>query len=407
MSRASRLVSESVSALENCVCLESVARARVDKKGKLKQNERDALQIEATTIGDREWFSWPGRDDVFVQDPSALVGFGLMDSGQLTSTLKTVFLGGFASRAFHGETTFQSRPAMQFDYSVRSVFTHFHLKIRGSSTDAGMKGSFWIDPQTGELLALSSEGTEIPPDFAIRATRTEVIYAPMYLEDRRNVLPQTATTVVEDSTGASSINRVEFSHCHPYSTTSSIRFDGDASAPAPLPPPGPPIRHGQQPIPSGLSLLMRFSTPVTAQSAVGERCALVMMADVGTNGEKIIEKGAKVEGRIRWIEQSSCPAQCLAVAVELVSVMTTDGTQHPVYAGLRQVVPEAKVSLSVSKASQTLTELPFGAQRMATSSLSIEIPEIPGVGSFFVLTPDLTTPPDFLMTWSTENPHRP
>ena len=105
------------------------------------------------------------------------------------------------------------------------------------------------------------------------------------------------------------------------------------------------LRHGQQPIPSGFSLLMRFSTPVTAQSAVGERCALVMMADVGTNGEKIIEKGAKVEGRIRWIEQSSCPAQCLAVAVELVSVMTTDGTQHPVYAGLRQVVPEAKVSL--------------------------------------------------------------
>ena len=41
------------------------------------------------------------------------------------------------------------------------------------------------------------------------------------------MLPQTATIVVEHSTGATSINQVEFSHCRPYSTTSSILFGGD------------------------------------------------------------------------------------------------------------------------------------------------------------------------------------
>lgn len=67
--------------------------------------------------------------------------------------------------------------------------------------------------------------------------------------------------------------------------------------------------------------------------------------------------------------------------------------------------PEPKVRLGIAKVTQTLTELPFGMQRVETSALSIEIPQIPGVGSFFVLTPDLRTPPDLLMTWSTENPH--
>jgi hypothetical protein len=57
LARASRLVRETVAALANCVCLESVSRSRTDKSGKVKQNERDTLQIEVTTIGDREWFS--------------------------------------------------------------------------------------------------------------------------------------------------------------------------------------------------------------------------------------------------------------------------------------------------------------------------------------------------------------
>jgi hypothetical protein len=75
----------------------------------VKRNEHDALQLEVSTIGDREWFSWPGRENAFVEDPAALVGFGLMTSGQLTSTLKTVFLDGFARWQFRSNATYFSR----------------------------------------------------------------------------------------------------------------------------------------------------------------------------------------------------------------------------------------------------------------------------------------------------------
>jgi hypothetical protein len=404
LARVSRLARESAAALANCVCLESVTRATVDKKGKVKPEERDALQIEATTIGDREWFSWPGREGAFVENPAALVGFGLMNTGQLTSILKTVFLGGFARTKFHGAGAFQSRPALEFDYSVSSVFAHFSLNSPRARATAGMQGSFRIDPQTSELLALSSEATEIPTDFEIRSARTEVVYAPMYLEDRRVALPQTAITVVEHAAGTTSINRVEFSHCRPYSNTSSIRFDGDAApetAPAPA-----PVRREQEPIPAGLSLRMRVDTPLTERSTAGERVSLTMETDV-RSGDTTIAKGATVQGRVRRIETTTCPARRLVVAIELLSVATADGTSHPVYASLRQVAPESKVRLGISKDAQTLSEMPFGMQKLETSSLSIEIPQIPGVGSFFVLTPDLKTPPDLLMTWFTESPHHP
>jgi len=403
LAQASRLVRETVDALANCVCLESVARSQTDKKGKQKQDKRDTLQIEVTTIGDREWFSWPGQEDAFVEDPRALVSFGLFDTGQLTSDLKTVFLDRFAVTHYHGAVTFQTRPALQFDYSVSSVFTHFRLSSPSGSVTAGMKGSFWIDPQTSELLGLSNEASEIPVDFDIRSARTDVIYAPMYREDRRVVLPQKSTTFVENSTGFTSTNQVEFSHCQPYSSTSSIKFDGGAAPVEPAPAPG---RREPAPIPAGLSLPMRFGTPITARSAVGERLSLVMQADARSHGDKIIGKGAQVQARVRWIKTGACPAPCLAVAIELLSVTTTDGASHPVYASLSQAIPESKVKLNITKVAPTQADLAFGAQRVEASTLSMWIPKIPGVGSFFVLTSDLTTTPDVLMTWSTESPHR-
>jgi hypothetical protein len=386
VSRASRLVRESVAALENCVCLESVARLRADKKAEV-QNQRDTLQIEATTIGDREWFSLPGRADIFVEDPRDLVSTGLVNTGQLTSILKTVFLGGFAARTFHSAGVFQKRPALRFDYSVRSIFTHFHLNTARSGIAAGMRGSFWIDAHTGELVALSSEATEIPPDFEIRTARTEVIYAPMYPEERRVLLPQTAITTVEDFTGATSINRVEFSHCHPYSSSSSIRFDSDVPAKETAPYGG----RGRLPIPAGVSLRMGLATPLTERAAIGDRLSLVMESDARSHGETIIEKGTQVMARVRSIEGATCSTPCFVVALELLSVTTKDGSSHPLYAKLRQVTPEPRVKLGGPKAEPQ----------------SVGIPEIPGVGSFVVLTPGLTAPPELVMTWSTEDPGRP
>jgi hypothetical protein len=409
LSRASRLVRQTVAALANCACLESVMRGKVEMntKGRPAETFRDTLQIEVTTIGDREWFSWPGRDDTFVEDPSALVGYGLVSAGDFTSVLKTVFLDGLATTSFRGATTFQSRRALRFDFSVSSVFTHSYLNIHGLSVATGMKGSFWIDPQTSELLALSSEATEIPPDFGIQSARTDVIYAPMYLNDDHAVLPQTARIVVEDSARAVSVNQVEFSHCRAlFSSGSSISFD-DARLSAMTREASPP--HGsrqQEPIPSNLSLPLRLLVPLSAQSAIGERFSATLVADIRNRGKTIVQKGAAVTGRVRWIEVTTCPAACLVVGIELLTVIGVDEASHPVYGSLRQVEPQSKVKIDVTKVSQTNELLPFGGRRWQDSIHTIRIPEIPGVGSFFVVTPDLTTPPDMLMIWTTENPRR-
>ena len=403
LAHASRLVRATVAALANCACLESVIRSTTDKSGKLKREKHDTLQIEATTIGDREWFSWPGGEDAFVEDPRALVSFGLINTGQLTSILKTVFLSGYAVRKFHGVGTFRARAALQFDYAVSPVFTRFLVSSPEGSVRAGMKGTFWIDAANAELLALSNEATEIPADFDVRSARTEVIYAPMYLEDRRVVLPQTSTTVVGNATGEVSMNQVEFSHCRPYSSTSVIRF-GDEAAAAPA---AAPVHREQPPVPAGLTLHLRLGSPLNARTAVGERFSLIMEAETRSHGDTIIAKGAKVEGRVRWIESTECPSPCLALAIELLSVTTPDGTSRPVYASLRQVTPESKVSLDVTAAARKRTTLPFGRQEPQLSALSLGMPKIPGVGNFVVLTPDLRTPLDFSMTWTTESPRRP
>ena len=403
LSRASRAVRESVSALSNCVCLESISRARIDKKGNLKQEERP-IEIQATTIGDREWFSWPGSTNTFVQNPASLVGFGLMGSGELTSNLKTVFLGGFAHNRFRCAGSFQGRPGYQYDYSVSAAFTHYILTTAHASVSCGMQGSFWIDPRTGELLALSTDATEIPPDFGIQSAHTEVSYVPMYLAEQRVVLPQTALMRVDHADGSASINRVAFSHCRPYAATSSISFDEPpANTPVPA---GQPVSHESAPLPAGMTLLMRLAEPINAHTAAGQRIALIMEAGASSHGDLMVAKSARVEARVRWIETTACPEPCLLVALELLSVTAADGTARPVYARLDTVRPESKVALKVSSERHTSTEGPFGWRRTQTTDLSIEVPEIPGVGSFFVRTLNLVTPHDFLMTWVTNSPGR-
>jgi hypothetical protein len=318
--------------------------------------------------------------------------------------LKCIFLDGFAATPFHGAATFRSRPALEFDFSVSPVFTHSHLTTHGVSVTVGSKGSFWIDPQTSELLALATEATEIPPDFGIRSAFTQVIYAPMYLKDDRVVLPQTASTVVEDADGSVSVNQLEFSHCRAlFSSESSIAY-GEKRAPAspesPLPQPM------QQPIAGRLSLSLRLGTPLSAHSAIGERFSATVDADIRSRGKMIIQKGAAVNGRVRWIETTVCPQTCLVVGIELLTVVDAEGASHPVYASLRQVEPAARVKIDITRVDQTQEALPFGAHRLGTSYQTIHIPEIPGVGAFFVLTPDLATPPEMRMVWMTESPRK-
>jgi hypothetical protein len=405
VAHASGLVRKTVAALGNCACLESVARSRVYRKGKTQQEDRDAVQIEVTTIGNREWFSWPGRENGFVQDPASLVGYGLIGAGEFTSDLQTIFLDGFAVRNFRGATTFQRRPAWRFDYSVRSVFTNYILKSQGGAVAAGMQGSFWIDPQTSELLALSSDGTEIPPDFPIRSVHSEMIYAPMYLDDQRVSLPQTASIVTVDSSGLVSSNYIEFSHCHSFSSASSISFDDADSAAAGSGAAPPRAAKEPSPLPRGLTLLLRLASPLTAHSAIGERISATVDAEIRSRGTIIVQKGSAVSGRVRWTETTTCPSPCLAMAIELLTVQGTDGAAHPVYASLQDVGPESKVRKDIERVSESVDRLSLGSVRQ-TSIQSIRLPEIPGVGTFFVLTPELATPPDMLMTWTTEDPRQ-
>jgi len=183
-------------------------------------------------------------------------------------------------------------------------------------------------------------------------------------------------------------------------------FDNAESPAAAQQAPPPRDSRPRQPIPGHLSLPLRLRTPITAHTAIGERFSATVDADVRSHGKTIVKKGAAVSGRVRWIETTKCPMPCLAVAIELLEVMGAEGTNDPVYASLRQVEPESEVTLDVSRASQKDETMAFGGQQSQTSIRTIRIPEIPGVGSFFVVAPRLTTPPDMLMIWTTGNSRR-
>jgi hypothetical protein len=149
-----------------------------------------------------------------------------------------------------------------------------------------------------------------------------------------------------------------------------------------------------------LQVAIRVSTRITENTAVGALIEGVVEGNVLRKRSVLIPDGSPVRGRVRRLERYEDQGGYFVVGLEFTDIETA-GTRYRFFADLQDMdrLPGLRQSIRTSK--QETYVLPNGGGGTLTSGESVTLPDLPGVGSFFVQARRLDLQTGFRMTWKT------
>jgi len=285
LSAVKRKVVESLDHLPDYTCLETIARWQQDGSS---FKPIDALRLEVTQIGEKEFFSPPGGGG-FRDTVTQFVHNGMISTGQFTLMERGVFLNAATEIKYVGEETRKGRRVLKYDFWIPAL--------------VAARGSFLADAATQDLVRLEKHADEIPPGLSISQAMSTIDYGRVTIGGVDVWLPQTAEVLMKPQSPGILVNHMEFSQCRKYSAESSIRF-GDAPESQPLT------------LPPNVPIVLELEQAIDAETnAEGDAISARVAADVSVRNQMVIPKGALVRGRIRNLENSTITLEFVEVVV--------------------------------------------------------------------------------------------
>ena len=389
LARIRHRAAEDLAHIPNFTCLETIERSSRTSDAK-RFEVKDVVRVEVAHVGDHELFAWPGASRFESGSLTAMVGSGMISSGEFVSHAQSVFLGNSAVIRYAGEDEFARRRAAHYEYEISPLFSGYTIVANGQSAVTGVRGSFWADIQTYDLLWLGAAGMDIPPQLGILRTQSETEYSRVRIGSRDVLLPQSASTEMLSDTGVESFNRIEFTHCRQYTSESVLSFTEDPSALAASGAHTPAI--SEFAVPANLVCSLRLDSTVPLKKArIGDPISAVVASDVREKKKIVIPKGAVVAGRLRLILNDaegylvgleftdiSFPGNHARFLAELVAV-------DPTFARMKRTSEHGKFMADAIE-SRTVTEIP---------------PALAGVGTFFTAPGVTELPKGMSLEWKT------
>ena len=386
---------EELARLPNCSCLETVRRDHQPAGGKMQP--LDVIRLEVLYSDHHEYFASPG-DRRFSEDhPSAFTGGGTIGNGHFALFLGEVTTEHGLSYEYKGEELLAGRRLARFDYRVpANISGHTVTMVEGRGI-VGTKGSFWADPATYDIVRIAMEAEEIPPNLPILEYSNSVDYAHTNLGGSDFLLPQSADFRLAKFSGEDNRNHIEFTHCHLYGAESSISFGTNAGFP--LFGASSVLEVKRELLPA-LQVVVKLSARITERTAVGALIEGVVDGNVLRKKIVLIPDGSPVRGRVRRLEWNEEKGGYYVVALEFTEIEAA-GMRYGFFADLIDVdrLPGLRQTILTRKPPET-SPLRGGGETIFSDEI-LSLPDLPGVGSFFVQARHLDLPPGFRMTWKT------
>jgi hypothetical protein len=407
LSRIKRHLRDELTHLPDYTCLETAQRQVRSAGAKSDLKPMDTVRLEVLYTGTHELYAAPGDLDFRENRPSAFTAGGLSASGLFGMFLHAIFINDLGTFTWRGEETLGGRPAVRYDYRVPVMVAGWNIHSAAVSGQVGMKGSFWADPDSLDLLRLKVQADDIPPTLDVADATILIEYSRTRIGDADVLLPQSGELRLRHTTGAEGRNLMDYTHCRSFQAQSSLNFGepvessaaatstaaastaAASSAPIGLPPSAAPPPRGVQTLPPGIAFAVKLTAPIGDTDNIGTSIAGRVAADVVLKRKVLVPEGALVTGRIRRLERSEQSGGYCTVGIEFMEVHSGDSS-YRFYAELQDLDARPDIGWLL---------LDNGAIAVTRDRRSL--PNLPGVATFFVLGSHFSLPEGFRTMWKT------
>jgi hypothetical protein len=321
--------------LPDYTCLENIVRYHREPSPRAKLLPLDRLRLELLYSGSHEWNGWPGARTLDQETPGKFIGSGMIGNRLFALLSKAIFLSNAATYSYRGEqpldtpTGPRGRPAAaRYDFRIHQNESGQTISLVGGVGTVGLKGSFWADPHSLDLLRLAVEADEIPAYLPLAEMSAQMNYAHTRIGSSDILLVQNAGLHMRQLSGEENYDRFEFTHCSQFHAESALSFEtaapGErptkpAANPAPAPASAPASQPGEK-VPALLMVTLQLETPITENDLLGTPLEGRTHGDVFRKGKVAIPDGSKVRGRIRRLERSDLKPGYFVVGIEFTEI---------------------------------------------------------------------------------------
>jgi hypothetical protein len=336
---------QNVERMPDYICLQTVNRSQRDGENDAFR-ARDVLRVEVGVSGNRELYAWPDESTMGERELAAMVGSGVVGTGNFALFAKHIFAASVAEFTAHGEETREGRRTYRFDYDVPRELSSYRLRVPPHEGITGFQGSFWVDRETLDLVRLEVRAADIPERLGVARVDSAVEYERSAVGDRDFLLPRRSELLLVTARGDQSLNRSEFTGCRQYQTSASVSFrpdEADRGAPD-VPRPGAPggtAAPPQWPIPARALIEVELAGALDpARVAAGDAIQAVVAKPVKDGERVIVPEGALVAGRVLGVERRSAPVEHYVLALQF-HTLEWDGRRTPLFATMQDAGPAA------------------------------------------------------------------
>lgn len=332
-------IRETLRQLPDYTCQETIQRSRRPVKGSGFQN-LDTLRLQVALINRRERYSWADATQFEDRELRELIGKGVISTGGFASHVAHVFLSRAAQFQRKGQEEMQGRPAVRFDYEVPVEHSTFKVSVPPEETEVGVRGTFWVDVETLDLLRLEVHADEVPTELGISEVRETIDYARTPIGDGTFLLPVSSTLLVTDLQSEEHRNQASFSACRQYKVESNVRFAGEETSPEKPAPSVAPTAISRD-LPPRLLLEIELEQDITPEkSALGDSIRAVVSKAARVADQIVVPVGSVVHGRLVRLEKEARPFLHYIVGLELHTLQLGD-SRVELFATLQDAGPAA------------------------------------------------------------------
>jgi hypothetical protein len=379
--------------LPNCTCLETITRFHKEAHA-TRLRSLDRIGLEVVYNNGHEWYGSPGARDLSEENPTSFIGAGMISNGIFGITLHNLFSSDLATFTERGADALAGHAAIRYDFRLSQKLSGLNISIPGGSGNVGEAGSFWVDAKTFDLLRLEARAEDIPAYLPLTSATYTVDYTRTRIGAFDAALVKQADLDLKLGSGVEDYDHFDFTHCRAFEAHSNIRFEEKDTPSAPAESARTPSNKPEPRLPALLLVTVRLTTPISASDTVGKLIEGRVVGTVQWKGRPLLADGAVVHGRLRRCDYDAA-LESNAVALEFTEV-DVNGVWWRFYADLLKF-DKLKEIESASVRRTTL-------RNRNVLVTTIQLPELPGVASFFVKGRSFTLRAGFQTVWRTRGP---